>query len=233
MHPTAAARHRSRSRERGCDPPQLLPTSAGAPHTTARSASVRAVTAAPSPRCARLAEFSAHDLRARLAEALSLYVAAMNYPEATAQQRAPMWTAHMLRPGWRCIGAVSDDDELVAIGYGYLGTPGQWWHEQVRRGLMHTGTSPERWIDDYFELTELHVRPDWQGSGLGEDVARRLLSPAPAAAVLLSTPEGPTRAWRLYRRMGFQDVLRQHQFAGDPRPFAVLGRSLPLEDAEQ
>jgi ribosomal protein S18 acetylase RimI-like enzyme len=47
--------------------------------------------------------------------------------------------------------------------------------------------------------------------------------------VLLSTPEGPSRAWRLYRRVGFQDVLRHYQFAGDPRPFAVLGRTLPLD----
>jgi ribosomal protein S18 acetylase RimI-like enzyme len=50
--------------------------------------------------------------------------------------------------------------------------------------------------------------------------------------VLLSTPEygaaAPGRAWRLYRRAGFQDVLRQHRFTGDARPFAVLGRRLPL-----
>ena len=53
------------------------------------------------------------------------------------------------------------------------------------------------------------------------------------ARVLLSTPEHdplpPTRAWRLYRRTGFRDVLRRHRFTGDSRPFAVLGRELPLE----
>jgi ribosomal protein S18 acetylase RimI-like enzyme len=51
--------------------------------------------------------------------------------------------------------------------------------------------------------------------------------------VLLSTPEygphTPGRAWRLYRRMGFNDVLREHRFTGDARPFAVLGRELPLD----
>ncbi len=50
--------------------------------------------------------------------------------------------------------------------------------------------------------------------------------------MLLSTPEhapaSPGRAWRLYRRYGFRDVLREHLFTGDPRPFAVLGRELPL-----
>jgi hypothetical protein len=50
--------------------------------------------------------------------------------------------------------------------------------------------------------------------------------------VLLSTPEygalPPGRAWRLYRRTGFRDVLREHRFTGDSRPFAVLGRELPV-----
>jgi ribosomal protein S18 acetylase RimI-like enzyme len=38
----------------------------------------------------------------------------------------------------------------------------------------------------------------------------------------------PTRAWLLYRRCGFRDLLRHHRFSSDPRPFAVLGRPLPL-----
>ena len=49
--------------------------------------------------------------------------------------------------------------------------------------------------------------------------------------MLLSTPEVPgedNRAWQLYRRMGFEDVLRRFTFLGDSRRFAVLGRGLPL-----
>ncbi|GAA4863268.1 GNAT family N-acetyltransferase [Saccharopolyspora rosea] len=188
------------------------------------------MTAAPSPRCDRIAELSADQFRTRLAEALQIYVDAMGYPPATAQQRAPMWSAHVLRAGWRCIGAFNDRDELVGIGYGYQGAPGQWWHEQVRRGLQLVGSAdPETWLSDYYELTELHVHPAHQGSGLGEEVLRRLLADVPGSNVLLSTPEGPTRAWRLYRRVGFTDVLRNYRFTGDPRPFAVLGRPLPLD----
>ena len=86
--------------------------------------------------------------------------------------------------------------------------------------------------DDYFELTELHVRPDAQGGGLGEGLLRALLAGTDRGHVLLSTPEHgprpPGRAWRLYRRLGFRDVLRDHLFTGDARPFAVLGRDLPL-----
>jgi ribosomal protein S18 acetylase RimI-like enzyme len=49
---------------------------------------------------------------------------------------------------------------------------------------------------------------------------------------LLSTPEADeqrSRAWRLYRRFGFVDVLRNFHFPGDDRPFAILGRALPLQ----
>ncbi|HZC10703.1 MAG TPA: GNAT family N-acetyltransferase, partial [Mycobacterium sp.] len=35
-------------------------------------------------------------------------------------------------------------------------------------------------------------------------------------------------AWRLYRRLGFTDIIRGYHFTGDPRAFAILGRKLPL-----
>lgn len=174
------------------------------------------------------------EFRERLPEALSLYVTAMRYPQGTAEQRAPMWLAHMLRDGWRNACAIDADGNLVGLAYGYRGWPGQWWHEQVRKGLAtrassHEGSADEDdWLTDYFELTELHVRPEHQGNGIGEDLLRMLLNDIPQARVLLSTPEGTTRAWRLYRRLGFIDVLRDYHFAGDPRPFAILGRELPL-----
>jgi len=179
----------------------------------------------------RLVPLTPDQLRDLLSEALRLYVAAMRYPPSTAVQRAPMWLEHILRPGWRCVAAFEDDDTLVGIAYGYLGAAGQWWHEQVRKGLVTAMPVKETraWLADYFELTELHVRPDAQGLGLGEQLLRTLLSnPVPAGRVLLSTPEGPSRAWQLYMRVGFVPLLRNYRFAGDPREFAVLGHALPL-----
>lgn len=180
------------------------------------------------------ASLSPAEFRARLPEALDIYVSAMRYPPGTADQRAPMWLTHMLRDGWRSRCALDAEGRLAGLAYGYRGLPGQWWHEQVRKGLAedrgrNPGASrPADWLTDYFELTELHVRPQSQGNGIGEDLLRMLLADVPQPRVLLSTPEGPTRAWRLYRRLGFEDVLRDYHFAGDPRPFAILGRTLPL-----
>lgn len=176
----------------------------------------------------RLAELTAAELRPRLDEALQIYVTAMRYPPGTARHRGPMWLEHMLRAGWRCVGAFSADS-LIGIAYGYLGASGQWWHDEVQRGLTLVDPAmAQRCLTDYFELTELHVHPDEQGRGVGQALLTELLSGVHAPRVLLSTPEGTTRAWRLYRRVGFTDLLRHYRFTGDSRPFAVLSRTLPL-----
>ncbi len=179
-----------------------------------------------------VAELPAPMFQARLTEALSVYVTAMGYPRSTVRQRAPLWREHVRRPRWRAVGAIDQRDRLIGLAYGYLGSPGQWWHDEVRRGLAAAGRDGPDWLSDYFELTELHVLPEAQGAGLGERMLRMLVRDDPAGSVLLSTPEldprHPARAWRLYRRLGFVDVLRSHHFVGDPRPFAVLGRTLPL-----
>lgn len=187
-------------------------------------------TAPPRP---RLIELSYHELTERISEALALYAAAMGYPIGTARQRRDLWLDHAHRLGWRAVAWIDAAGSLLGIAYGYVGAPGQWWYEEVRRGLSATAPEQLGWLTDYFELTELHVRPDAQGRGLGEGLLRALLDRLDSAHVLLSTPEhgaGPSgRAWRLYRRTGFQDLLRHHRFTGDPRPFAVLGRRLPLD----
>ncbi|KFZ79360.1 acetyltransferase [Amycolatopsis sp. MJM2582] len=185
---------------------------------------------AMSSECTRYVQLSADEFRARLPEALTIYVNAMRYPEGTAEQRAPMWLTHALREGWRCMAALDADGVLLGLAYGYKGRGGQWWHEQVRHGLTRREgqATAEHWMSDYFELTEIHVSPESQGKRIGEDLLRRLLDGVPSAHVLLSTPEGTSRAWNLYRRVGFVDVLRDYHFAGDPRPFAILGRTLPL-----
>jgi ribosomal protein S18 acetylase RimI-like enzyme len=186
------------------------------------------VTAMPAHEAVRLADLTAGQLRMRLDEALRIYVTAMRYPPGTVRHRSPMWLEHMLRAGWLCTAAF-EGDTLVGIGYGYRGAAGQWWHDEVRRGLMLVDPgAARRQLADYFELTELHVHPDAQGRGIGRVLLTELLSRVDAPRALLSTPEGPTRAWRLYRRLGFTDLLRNYQFTGDSRKFAVLSRTLPL-----
>ena len=193
------------------------------------------------------------EMERRLSDALSVYVDAMRYPRGTVNQRAAMWLEHIRRRGWQGVAAIEAPDgeqnegvplaarsaefidaPLLGVAYGYPGAPGQWWQQQVVLGLQRGGSPPQeiaKLMASYFELTELHIHPRAQGRGLGEALARRLLADRSEQNVLLSTPETDgeaNRAWRLYRRLGFQDVLRGYHFAGDPRAFAILGRALPL-----
>ena len=195
-----------------------------------------------------LIDLSPGDMQRRLGDALGIYVDAMRYPRGTEDQRASMWLEHTRRKGWSAVAAVEAPDRsphdqeapalsaapLLGIAYGYCGAPDQWWQQQVVQGLERGGAGSARISDlmtNYFELTELHIHPDAQGRGLGEALTRRLLDGRDEPHVLLSTPEitgEANRAWRLYRRLGFTDVIRGYHFAGDPRPFAILGRELPL-----
>ena len=195
-----------------------------------------------------LIDLSPHQMASRLGEALGVYVNAMSYPPGTASHRASMWLEHTRRHGWRAVAAVQVDGDpgepppdarldaapLLGVAYGYCGAPDQWWQQQVTLGLRRsgfTGGDIAQLMADYFELTELHIAPPAQGNGLGEALARRLLARCTEANVLLSTPEingEDNRAFRLYRRLGFVDLIRSHYFVGDPRAFAVLGRALPL-----
>jgi ribosomal protein S18 acetylase RimI-like enzyme len=200
-----------------------------------------------------LIDLMPNDMERRLGDALGVYVDAMRYPRGTENQRAAMWLEHIRRRGWQGVAVVEveaaevakdrgdppsaaelSDAPLLGVAYGYPGAPGQWWQQQVVLGLQRGGLPPQeiaRLMNSYFELTELHIHPRAQGRGLGEALARRLLAGRPERNVLLSTPEtngAPNRAWRLYRRLGFTDIIRGYHFAGDPRAFAILGRALPL-----
>jgi ribosomal protein S18 acetylase RimI-like enzyme len=197
-----------------------------------------------------LIDLSPSDMQRRLGDALGIYVDAMRYPRGTEEQRASMWLEHTRRHGWKAVAAVDvpsqegqDADrsaatlsagEMLGVAYGYCGAPDQWWQQQVVAGLHRVGADSTRIAElmtSYFELTELHIAPRAQGRGLGEALTRRLLADRCEAHVLLSTPEingEANRAWRLYRRLGFTDIIRGYHFAGDPRAFAILGRSLPL-----
>ena len=193
--------------------------------------------------------------RTGCSDALGVYVDAMRYPRGTEDQRASMWLEHTRRHGWKAVAAVEVPDQMpqipqnhgrlrsaaqlstapiVGVAYGYCGAPDQWWQQQVVAGLQRVGADRSRIAElmtSYFELTELHIHPRAQGRGLGEALTRRLLAGRGESHVLLSTPEingESNRAWRLYRRLGFTDIIRGYHFAGDPRAFAILGRSLPL-----
>ena len=179
----------------------------------------------------RLVPWTPVDLTRRLDDVVAVYGEAMGYRSELLETRRGYIATHARRPGFRAVATLTARGRLAGFGYGYTSAPGQWWHDQVRGAL--TGTE-RQWLRDCFEVVELHVRPPAQGHGIGARQLTALLGMTSEETVLLSTPEADertSRAWRLYRRYGFVDVLRDFHFPGDERAFAILGRTLPLEAA--
>ena len=181
----------------------------------------------------RLVAWTPADLARRLDDVLDVYGQAMGYSPELLEARRGYIAGHVLCAGFRAVATLDPAGTLLGFGYGYSSARGQWWHDQVRNALRRDAR--RTWLSDCFEVVELHVRPSAQGHGLGAAQLRALLAAATGRTVLLSTPEADeqrSRAWRLYRRFGFVDVLRDFYFPGDERAFAILGRTLPLPTEE-
>lgn len=194
---------------------------------------VRSTPSALNDSSAGVQSWSGEQFAARVDEAMQIYARAMGYPRSAAEQRAVTARRHTHNEGFACRAAVVADGTpggvLAGFGYGYTTAAGQWWHDLVRTAL--TEPLAHEWLTDAFELSELHVLPELQGRGLGRQVLLDLAAGIPHSAMLLSTPDADTRAFRLYRNLGFVELRRRYLFPGDARPFAVLGARLPLQPA--
>ncbi|HUR13194.1 MAG TPA: GNAT family N-acetyltransferase [Mycobacteriales bacterium] len=163
------------------------------------------------------------ELSARADDVLEVYAAAMDVPVAAARTRKGIILSHLDRRDLRAVGAL-EGDRLVGIAYGYLGEPGQWWHDQVAASLSRAQVAT--WLTGAFEVCELHVVPALQGHGVGRDLLDNLLTGTGTRTAILTTPDQETRARRFYRAGGWEDLVLGLRFPGDPRSFAVLGKEL-------
>jgi ribosomal protein S18 acetylase RimI-like enzyme len=126
--------------------------------------------------------------------------------------------------------AAGDRRALIGFAYGFHGLAGQWWHDVVtdnltaRRGREAAG----HWLGDSFEFAEVHVHPDHQARGTGRAMMHALAAGRPERTAVLSTPHGQTRARRLYRSLGFVDLLPAFSFPGAGPAYAIMGAVLPL-----
>jgi ribosomal protein S18 acetylase RimI-like enzyme len=179
-----------------------------------------------------VSELTPGEFAARLDQMIAVYAAAMRPPPEMLAGRRSIMAGHAGHPGFRALLATEDGSGApVGFGYGFRGRPGQWWHDTVARALTgsYGGTAAAAWLDDSFEVAELHVAPDHQGHGVGADLLLRLTADRPERTALLSTRDADTPARRLYRGTGFRDLLTDFAFfpGGEP-PYAVMGAELPL-----
>lgn len=159
----------------------------------------------------------------RADDVLAVYAEAMEVPLPTALSRRGILLSHLDREGLRAVAA-TDAHRLVGIAYGYVGRPGQWWHDQVSASMPRE--LADVWLAHSFEVCELHVLPSHQGRGLGRALLDDLLTGTGARTGVLTTPDRETRARGFYRAAGWVDLVTGLRFPGDPRVFAVLGKQL-------
>jgi len=185
-----------------------------------------------------LTELGPADFRLAIDGFVAVYAAAMNPPQRMLSGRESILERHSVNPGFRALAAViAPGDELAGFTYGFHGAHGQWWHDMVASalavltassGATTSGTTVSGWLTDSFEVAELHVMPARQGAGIGRSLLLRLLSGRPERTALLSTQDAESRARRLYRSVGFTDLLTGFRFSGGEPPYAVMGARLPL-----
>jgi ribosomal protein S18 acetylase RimI-like enzyme len=184
-------------------------------------------------------ELGPREFRTAIRALVGVYAAAMNPPDRTLSGREAIMDRHAASPGFRGLSA-HVDGRLAGFTYGFHGESGQWWHDMVAAALAtrsgarisaaeYAGTdAPGAWLDDSFEIAELHVLPPWQGRGIGRSLLLSLASGRRERTAVLSTADAPTRARRLYRGLGFTDLLTDFRFSGSEPPYAVMGALLPL-----
>lgn len=161
------------------------------------------------------AEFAPYVIRAG-----DVYGAAMGRGPDLVAQRRNIITGHLDRDEFIAVTAMRAN-ELTGFGYGYRGRPGDWWHDVVTSALNRPDA--KRWMDDDFEVAELHVHPSRQSHGLGRLILQLLLDSSASRTVVLSTHDRDSPARGLYRSFGFVDLLRDFRFPGSSEVYAILG----------
>ncbi|MFC4051387.1 GNAT family N-acetyltransferase [Actinomadura syzygii] len=186
----------------------------------------------------KLREIDERAFLRRLGPMLDVYAAAMAPPREQLPGRHTIMERHAAHPGFRAFVVERRGALPVLAGgvhgfaYGFRGAPGQWWHDVVYRALADRGgpDHAESWLEDAFEVAELHVHPDAQGRGFGRALLNALCEGRPQRTVVLSTlerrPDTPART--LYRSVGMVDLLTDFEFPGGGPRYAVMGGTLPL-----
>jgi ribosomal protein S18 acetylase RimI-like enzyme len=162
---------------------------------------------------------------------VAIYGAAMRAEPDELPSRRAIMERHAVNPGFRALAATTATARrIVAFSYAFRGLPGQWWHDVVHAGISAESglTAAREWLDDVVEIAEVHVHPDFQARGIGRRMVLALAAGRAERTAVLSTRDAPTPARKLYRSLGFADLLIDFVFPGGGPPYAVMGAVLPL-----
>jgi ribosomal protein S18 acetylase RimI-like enzyme len=178
-----------------------------------------------------LSELGQGEFLGELDVMLEIYANAMDADASSLPGRRDLMRRHATFPSFRALHARSEaDGPTVGFAYGFHGESGQWWYDAVWSALSRAlgMATAAAWLADCLEVAEVHVRKEHQRLGIGSRLLTTLASGRAERTAVLSTPDRDTTARRLYRRMGFRDLLTGYSFPGGSPLYAVMGAELPL-----
>ena len=182
-----------------------------------------------------IAELSPPGFLSTIGQFVAIYGAAMGAGRDELPSRRAIMERHAVNLGFRALAVTAaSGGQIVAFSYAFRGMPGQWWHDVVRAGISAQRGLPAArdWLDDVLEIAEVHVHPDFQARGIGRRMVLALAAGRAERTAVLSTRDALTPARRLYRSLGFGDLLTDFVFPGGGPPYAVMGAVLPLAGAQ-
>src|SRR5215467_5917492 len=189
---------------------------------------------------AALSDLGPGDFLGTIDVLVGIYADAMDADIELLPGRRELMRRHAGYPAFKALQASAagpphpGDGPLRVLGfsYGFHGQPGQWWYDAVSAALRRANgpAITANWLADCIEVAEVHVRKDQQRCGIGTRLLTALVAGRPERTALLSTPDRDSTARRLYRRMGFRDLLTGYIFPGGSPPYAVMGAMLPLRN---
>ncbi|MEQ6023850.1 GNAT family N-acetyltransferase [Streptomyces salinarius] len=165
------------------------------------------------------------DFSAHVDEALAVQAAAFGLGPDEVAVRRQIVLRHMTCAGARALGA-TEQGRLVGFVYGMPNDRAHWWSTVVEPYLR--ARDNDAWLDDSFVITELHVHPAHQNRGLGRTLITTITDAATQPRSILSAIDRDSPARGLYHSLGYQDLARQVLFPSAPKPYAVMGATLPL-----
>jgi GNAT superfamily N-acetyltransferase len=201
-----------------------------------------------------LSELTSRQFLGQLDTSLAIYADAMDVDPVLLPGRRELMRRHAGYPAFRALralqvradqegaaglasttgrrGRASQEDKVIAFAYGFHGQRGQWWYDAVWNALTRTigAARTADWLANCLEIAEVHVRKPYQRGGIGTQMLTVLTTGRPERTALLSTPDRDSTARRLYRRMGFAELVTGYSFPGGSPPYVVMGAELPLRD---
>ena len=181
-----------------------------------------------------LSELTSRQFLGAIETSLAIYGNAMAADPVLLPGRRDLMRRHASYPSFRALQArISQAEPVVGFAYGFHGCRGQWWYDAVWNAMVRSigAAATADWLSNCLEVAELHVLSSHQRAGVGTALLTTLTGGRPERTAVLSTPDRDTTARRLYRRMGFVELVTGYSFPGGSPPYIVMGADLPLRDS--